>query len=70
MGKYNHLRTLKKTQSRSCHVCYKCGKEIVPGETYYREQIEDKFLHSVCAKKYCSSCYEKHGKQLLLLLRK
>jgi len=36
------------------------------GETYYREYIEDKFLHSLHAKKYCSSCHEKHGKDLLL----
>ena len=64
MRKYNHLKILKKTKARSHHVCYKCGKEISPGETYYREHIEDKFLHTLHAKKYCSSCYEKYGKDL------
>lgn len=66
MGKYNHLKILKKTKSRTQHICYNCGKEILPGEIYYREHIEDKFLHSLHAKKYCSSCYEKYGKDLLL----
>jgi uncharacterized protein with PIN domain len=65
MGKYDNLRTLKTTKARTQHVCYKCGKEISPGETYYREQIEDKFLHSLHSKKYCSSCYEKYGNRPL-----
>jgi len=47
MGKYDNLKTLKKTKARTQHVCYKCGKEISSGETYYREHIEDKFLHNV-----------------------
>lgn len=65
MGKYNHLKILKKTKARSHHVCYRCSKEIFLGETYYREHIEDKFLHSLHAKKYCSFCYEKYGDRLL-----
>ena len=58
MGKYNHLKMLRRTKARSQHVCYNCGKEILRGETYYREYIEDKFLHSLHAKKYCLPCYE------------
>ena len=67
MGEYGPLKILKKTNARSHHVCHSCGKEIFPGETYYREHIEDEFLHSLHAKKYCSSCYEKCGDNLLLL---
>ena len=65
MGKYNNLKTLKKTKARTQHICYKCGKYITPGETYYREYIENKFLHSLHSKKYCSSCYEAYGDRLL-----
>lgn len=65
MGKYTGLKTLKKTKARTEHVCDKCGNGILPSETYYREHIEDKFLHSLHAKKYCASCYEKHGMSLL-----
>lgn len=65
MGKYDNLRTLKKTKARTQHVCYKCSKEISLGETYYREHIEDKFLHSLHSKKYCSSCFEKYGDRVL-----
>ncbi len=67
MGKYNHLKILKKTKSRSHHVCSKCGKEIFPGEIYYREHIEDKFLHSLNARKYCLLCFKKYGDNLILL---
>jgi len=65
MGKYDHLKILKRIKARSHHVCYKCGKVIHPGDNYYRENIEDKFLHSLHTKKYCSSCYEKEGDELL-----
>ena len=65
MGKYDHLKILKETKARAHHVCFNCGNDILPGETYYREYIEDKFLHSLHAKKYCSSCYEKFGNKLL-----
>jgi len=65
MGKYDYLKTLKKTKARTNHVCFNCGKNILPGEAYYREHIEDKFLHGLHAKKYCSSCYEKLGNKLL-----
>ncbi|RZN65490.1 MAG: hypothetical protein EF806_00945 [Candidatus Methanoliparum thermophilum] len=65
-GEVQSSKNLKENKARSQHICYNCGKEILPGETYYREHIEDKFLHSLHAKIYCSSCYEKHGKDLLL----
>lgn len=70
MGKYNNLKILKKTKARAQHICYNCGKEILPSEIYYREHIEDKFLHSLHTKKYCSSCHEKYEKNLLLLSKK
>jgi len=62
MGKYNNLTVLKQAKARTQHTCYGCGKAILPGEVYYREHIEDKFLHSLHAKAYCSSCGEKVGK--------
>jgi hypothetical protein len=58
---------LKETKARSQHLCYKCGKNIFSGETYYCEDIKDKFLHNLHAKKYCSICYEKYGNSLLSL---
>ncbi len=67
MGKYNNLKILRKTKARTHHICQKCGREILPTESYYREHIEDKFLHSLHAKKFCSSCYEKCGDNLLSL---
>ena len=65
MGKYNHLKILKKTKSRAYHVCQKCGNKILPTEYYYREHIQDKFLHSLHAKKFCEVCYKKYGDDLL-----
>ena len=58
MGKYKNLTILKRVKARTLHICYSCGKEILPGEVYYREHIEDRFLHSLHAKKYCISCYD------------
>lgn len=65
MGKYDNLRILKRTKARTSHICNKCGKEIEPGEFYYRECINDAFLHTLHAKKYCLSCYEKYGNRLI-----
>jgi len=69
-GKYDHLRILKETKARTHHVCFNCGNDILSGEIYYREHIEDRFLHSLHAKKYCSSCYEEYGKDLLFLKKR
>ncbi|OGF63750.1 MAG: hypothetical protein A2Y62_09355 [Candidatus Fischerbacteria bacterium RBG_13_37_8] len=66
MGKYKSLLILKKTKARTSHICHICGKEIYPDEFYYKEHIEDKFLHSLHAKKYCTECYEKYGESLML----
>jgi len=60
MGKYSHLPVLKQIKARTRHICYDCGKEISPGETYWKEHVQDKFLHSLHAKKYCAVCYKKH----------
>lgn len=65
MSKYDHLKILKKTEARTFHICQKCGKEISPGNIYYKEHIEDKFLHTLHANKYCSDCYKKYGEGLL-----
>jgi hypothetical protein len=58
MGKYNHLKTLKQIKARAQHNCSECGREIIPGETYWKEQIQDKFLHNLHAKKYCVACHQ------------
>lgn len=65
MGKYSNMKILKKTKARSHHVCHKCGKEISPSKIYYRECVENRFLGTLHSKKYCSSCYEKYGGELL-----
>jgi protein-arginine kinase activator protein McsA len=65
MGKYDNFRILKKIKARTVHICHNCGTEIMPGESYYREHIEDKFLESLHAKKYCFNCFEKYGNELL-----
>jgi hypothetical protein len=65
MGKYSDLIVLKRTKARTQHTCNKCAKRISAGKIYYREHIEDKFLHALNAQKYCSSCYETYGQSLL-----
>jgi hypothetical protein len=65
MGKFDSLKTLKKTSARVAHLCSKCGGAISPGESYYKDHIQDRFLHALHAKKYCVACYEKHGDALL-----
>jgi len=65
MGKYDHLRYLKKTEARTTHRCDLCNALVEPREYYYVETIDDKFLHSIHAKRFCPECYEKHGEQLL-----
>ena len=65
MGKYDNLKMLKETKARTNHFCYNCERGILPGEIYYREHIEDTFLHSLKAKKYCIFCFKKYGDKLL-----
>jgi hypothetical protein len=65
MGKFDSLKTLKKTKAQVDHRCSKCGAEIGRGEDYYKEHLEDKFLHSLHAKKFCAQCFLKHGDALL-----
>lgn len=64
MSKYDQLKILKKTKSRTYHVCSSCGGTIIPGDLYYKEHIEDEFLHSLNAKKFCLLCYETKGDKL------
>jgi hypothetical protein len=65
MGRFHSLMTLKKTKARSDHQCSKCGAQIVRGEDYYKEHLEDRFLHSLHAKDFCAQCFLKHGDALL-----
>lgn len=65
MGKYNHLKFLKKTKARVNHECSKCGKEIEAGSFHYAEKLQDRFLNIPYSKKFCAECYEKFGEKLL-----
>ena len=53
MSKYYYLKILKKTKARIEHYCIKCGELISIGDYYYKEYIDDKFLHDLHAKKFC-----------------
>lgn len=63
MSKY--VKTLKQKKARKDHTCDKCGGIIQAKSIYYSEDSGDRFLQSLHAKKYCSSCYEQYGNQLL-----
>jgi hypothetical protein len=65
MSKYNSLKILKEVKARTNHICSKCGQEIHQNDIYYKEQINNKFLHSLNVKKYCVFCYKKYGLALL-----
>ncbi len=65
MSKYDSLKVLKRTNARVNHFCSLCGQGISKGELYFREHIADKFLHSLHARKFCVTCFEKHGERLL-----
>lgn len=65
MGKYDHLKYLKKTKARVNHICSKCEKEIELGSFYYAETFRDKFLHTIYPKRFCAECYGKYGDKLI-----
>jgi len=65
MSKYDSLKSLRRTKARVDHVCNSCGTTICKGDIYYREHIEDKFLHSLHAKKFCTSCFVQKDDTLL-----
>lgn len=64
MGKYNAFKVLKKKIAYSNFQCRLCKQFIKEGDSYYSEQIKDKFLHSLHNKKFCKECVEKFKKQL------
>jgi len=65
MSKYNNLKFLKWTEACVEHQCNRCGQIISIGEFYYAEKIKDKFLHAPYMKKFCVTCYQKFGDDLL-----
>lgn len=65
MGKYNHLRILKKVKARINHIYTNCNSAINKDDVYFIEQLDDKFLHTLNRKKFCINCYEKYGDKLL-----
>lgn len=60
MRKYDNMKYLKETKARTSHICSHCGNEILSGEIYWKEHLEDKFLHNLHAKKYCVACYNQY----------
>ena len=65
MGKYDSLTILKKTRATVADICSKCGAGIATGDDYYKEHIEDRFIHKIGATKFCAHCFQKHGESLL-----
>jgi len=53
-------------QSKFPTVCISCNKTIGADEIYYMEEGKIGHLHSLIARKFCSSCYAKYGEQTLL----
>ena len=47
-------------------VCISCNKVIDPDEMHYMEEGKIEHLHSLIARKFCTSCYAKYGEQILL----
>jgi hypothetical protein len=65
MSKFDSLKVLKKTKARTTHSCSSCGNRVAKGEIYFREHIADAFLHSLHARKFCATCFQKDGENLL-----
>lgn len=65
MSKYDRFRYLKRTKARTTHQCARCKDMIAPDEYYYVETIDDKFLQSLHAKRFCAKCHKKYGESLL-----
>ena len=57
---------LVKKQSTAPKVCTSCNNKISPGELYHLEKGVNEHLHSLIARKFCSTCYTKYGEQMLL----
>ena len=65
MGKLDNLIVLKKVKARAAHRCAECDSRIAPAEHYYKEHVQDRFLHSLHARKFCLTCFQKRGDALL-----
>ena len=65
MLNFDSLTVLKRTKARIGHECDRCGTEIAPTRFYYKEYIENRFLHSLHGVKYCASSFEEEGEDLL-----
>jgi hypothetical protein len=65
MGKFDRLTILKKTKARVARLCSNCDANILPGEDYFKEHIQDRHLHRLYAKAFCLDCFKEHGEALL-----
>ncbi|MBN1281302.1 MAG: hypothetical protein JXA00_06605 [Candidatus Thermoplasmatota archaeon] len=57
---------LIKRRSQFPTVCIYCEKTIPANDLHYVEQGMTEHIHSLIARKYCATCFEKHGDNLLL----
>jgi hypothetical protein len=51
----------KQVKARKIHYCSRCEAEIRIGEYYWRESIEDRFLHVINPKNLCLKCHSGQG---------
>lgn len=65
MSKYDSLKFLKETKARFFHSCDTCSGKIKEGEIYYPESVGKVNAMGTKLRKFCKSCYQKHGDKLL-----
>jgi hypothetical protein len=56
MTKHEQAKYLVKTKSRSNHYCSLCGRNIVAGDYYYKEQLDMRKPPSIVLKAFCEQC--------------
>ncbi len=64
MNKHNNLKVLKRKITLITFQCGICKQFVREGESYYSEEIKDRFLHFLHKKKFCKECVNKFKKQL------
>ncbi len=57
---------LVKRHSQFPTVCIYCNKQIPADDLHYVEEGITTHIHSLIARKYCTTCYTKFGENILL----
>jgi uncharacterized protein with PIN domain len=64
----NQIEThLVRKQSKFPNVCTYCNNPISSDDIFYAEEGVKEHIHSLIARKFCSTCYTKYGEQMLLI---